>query len=166
MSLFKNSLVALFSVIALLSIDGCCSCRDAAQNKDEVLFTQPFEISLSTGGGVSGLVNGYILSSDGSIKRFSKWPGKDREMEAVGSLDLRELLAIKNEVDEKKLFELNIKDYGNMTTYLHVTDGNRSTVLNWTSDGSELESVPTTLRDLISKIQKVTSRFDVRKKDQ
>lgn len=166
MSLLKNCIIAFLSLIPLLWVNGCCSCRDAAQKNDTALFTQPFEISLSTGGGVSGLVNGYILSSDGSIKRFSKWPGKDREVEAVGSLDLRDLLAIKHEVDEKKLFELNLKDYGNMTTYLHVTDGDHSTVLNWKSDGSELESVPSTLRDIISKIQKVTSRFEVRKKDQ
>jgi hypothetical protein len=135
-------------VFPVVFFAGCCHC------KDSIYAGKPFSIELSSGGGFSGLWNGFILHSDGTIE---SWQGKQSKTEGVtrlGTIDAGEINEIKAMIEKDGIMGRAFRETGNMTTMLRVTDGDEMRFITWPGTIEDDAKMPAEVRGVYAKIRK------------
>ena len=133
-TLTKISLFFLTVSLALLS----CQSNSMQENKPE-----EFSISVSRGGGFTGLTNGFTLKSKGDILYWQKYiNGKDTILWRATD-DINKILVYKNKLISSGILAVEFNTTGNVTNYLAYS--NYDTTYNWSWKEHD-EQVPADVR--------------------
>jgi hypothetical protein len=80
--------------------------------------TQPFTLTLSSGGGFSGSVEGFTLNSTGEVKAWQKLPGQPEAM--LWTIQDRPDSALALVESLKPFLSVQMQETGNMTTRIQL----------------------------------------------
>ena len=121
----SDALSSLARWLWLLALVSSCASQD----------TRSFSISISSGGGFSGLVRGYRLQSDGEVVAFERRTAKDEAIRWTRSIDAGTVRSFAEKLLATGLLEQGAREYGNITSRI-VYQMSDSTYV-WTWSGSE-----------------------------
>ncbi|MDB5102923.1 MAG: hypothetical protein JWP91_612 [Fibrobacteres bacterium] len=114
----KVTLAAI--VLALSSLIGSMACQKQAAKSPRPDASaasespKPFTLTLASGGGFSGLIQGYTLSSAGEVKAWRKFPGGPDSITWAKRTGPDSILVLAKALEA---FEgIDLKEAGNMTT--------------------------------------------------
>lgn len=127
----KGYLVAI-CIIYCMAMGGCCTDQPAPEEKKIV----PFTLSIARGGGVTGLVEGCNLFSDGKIEFWEEFPGQEKKVIKSGKTDIAQIQAFQKALLLTGAIDKEIKGTGNMTTYASYFIEDKDYNWSWDSDGS------------------------------
>ena len=94
-----------------------------------------FSISISSGGGFTGLVRGYRLQSEGQVVAFERRTAKDESILWTRSIDAGTMHSFAQKLLATGLLDQRAQEYGNVTSRI-VYQSSDSTFV-WTWSGSE-----------------------------
>ena len=144
--------VVLFA-IPMAAFLGCCHCKHTMADQ------KPFTIELSSGGGFSGLWNGYIIRSDGAIQSWHGKQMKTDEVKDLGQVEPDDIAEVKTILDRDKIMNLALHETGNMTTMLKVTSGDEMTFITWPGSMDDEGQVPAQVLETYTLILKLVQQM-------
>lgn len=120
--------------------------RQAAPKKFTVIY--------GSGGGFTGMANGYIIYSDGKVEKWSGLYFRRSKIENLGSVTPKTLQPLQKFFATLAYKKWKYKDAGNMTTQIWCISGKDTTAISWkgTKPGKE---VPLPIRDFYLTLQRV-----------
>ena len=131
-------LIALSGLMLLSACQRKTNSFDASRIHTETIESaNGFIISISSGGGVSGLTNGCTLSSLGIVQQWRQAPGKEKEIITTRKMPI-DAAKIRALFDEN-LLQASLQSPGNMSKTLTLTE--REASHTWVWDASETSDV-------------------------
>ncbi len=112
---FVTALTALFSLACQKPIAKTPG-QEVIQNMPT---SKPFTLTLSTGGGFSGLVEGYTLTSQGEVRAWKKRPGAPETTQWTKKDAPDSAMALAKSLQE--FLSVDLQETGNMTTTIRYT---------------------------------------------
>ena len=95
----------------------CIAChKKSAEKTMEQYAIIPFQISISTGGGFTGLSTGYMLSHDGRVEHWQRFAGGEDTALWSQQSSATKIMAFKMQLDDLGMLGKQIQESGNMTT--------------------------------------------------
>ena len=100
-----------------LGILFCIAChKKSAETTPQQDAIIPFEISIATGGGFTGLSTGYTLSHDGRVEHWQRFAGGEHTTLWSQQSSAGKIMAFKMQLDDLGMLGKQIQESGNMTT--------------------------------------------------
>ena len=93
----------------------------------------PFQISLSRGGGFTGLVRGYRLHANGQVEAWQSRPGQPAKVTWQQQVDITRVRAVQEDLEATGVLGAVHSNTGNMTT--RVTYDLPDTIYSWSWTG-------------------------------
>ncbi len=144
-----NSMLKI-SCILLSALIITCSHSKEKQAKMELGDSKAteqaaYQIIIWKGGGFSGQVSGFTLSSNGEVTRWQRFPGQSDTILWKGAASLAEIQKIRSQLEQSMALEMKADVTGNMTAGVSYTT--KETALRWTwrYTGSD-DSIPEAIR--------------------
>lgn len=113
----------------LLGLFTACTGRQAETSRPQpVAKTQAeeFSITVMEGGGFTGMVNGFTLSSDGKVTGWKQAGAGQRTVDWETTADVEPINKLRMELDKSGLMGSNIENPGNMSkTVILEKEGTR-----------------------------------------
>jgi len=148
---FSHSLIAL-SLFSLGALPGLF--RQSA-------VLQKFTVIYGSGGGFTGMANGYIIYSDGNVEKWSGLYFRRSKIEKLGAAAPQTLPPIQKVFETRACKKWKQQDAGNMTTRVWCISGKDTIVVSW--KGLEPgQEVPPPIRDFYSKLKNVVQSIKKR----
>jgi hypothetical protein len=151
-----QDLFALFLTLLLPSLVVCTS-----KSRDESPDAKDFTVILGSGGGFTGMANGYIIHSDGKIEKWSGLYFRRDKVEPFGTASKEALKPLSQVFGERAFAQWSYKETGNMTTQVWCISGQdharRDTaIVSW--NGIEPgKEVPQPIRDLYENLMQAVN---------
>ncbi len=146
----KTLLLIIASFLPGFFLTSCCSSTDSVT---------AMSIRYYSGGGFSGMYEGWDVSIDGSVTWWQGFYGKRDTTAVVGKLSPESWRSLRKMVEENAITNLDLDERGNMTTTLEIIESETRVVLNWPGLHSDTESAPPAVRKfvqaLVQEIQKL-----------
>lgn len=121
----------LLAVLCLLYAG--CSNKDAAKNSPVM---PGYTITYGSGGGVTGLYDGYYIDSTGTVSSWSGRTFATSERKTLGRLTEKEISEMTSAITDNHLLDISHRQNGNITTYfVFRKTGGEQTTISW--PGSE-----------------------------
>ncbi len=139
------------SLTLLLSIFTTCTSKSRHQPPGAKDFTVIF----GSGGGFTGMADGYIIHSNGKIEKWSGQYFRRDKVETMGTVAASEILKpLKEMFDTGAFAQWSYQETGNMTTRVWCISGQDTIVVSWngTEPGKE---VPQPIRDFHADLMKI-----------
>jgi len=113
-----------------------------------------FTVLYGSGGGFTGMANGYIIYSDGNVEKWSGLYFRRSKIEKLGVAVPKTLQPLQKVFVARAYKKWKHKDAGNMTTQVWCISGKDTTTISWkgTEPGKE---VPPPIRDFYLALQSV-----------
>jgi len=112
-----------------------------------------FTVIYGSGGGFTGMANGYIIYSDGNVEKWSGLYFRRSKIEKLGAAALQTLPPIQKVFDARAYKKWKQQDAGNMTTRVWCISGKDTTAVSW--KGTEPgEEVPPALREFYGHLKR------------
>jgi hypothetical protein len=136
-----QKLCFLFCAAVLLTIAACTSAsRESLHDEKE------FTVIFGSGGGFTGMANGYVIHSDGKIEKWSGLYFRRDQSAPLGTASAESLQPLRQQFAAQAFKKWSFQETGNMTTRLWCISGGDTTVVSW--NGLEPgEHVPPAIRD-------------------
>ncbi|MCI0698856.1 hypothetical protein L0337_43500 [candidate division KSB1 bacterium] len=149
MKIYQDCLT--FSLTLLLSILTTCTSKSRHQPPDAKDFTVIF----GSGGGFTGMANGYIIHGNGKVEKWSGQYFRRGKVETMGAVVASETLQpLKEMFDTGAFTQWSYQETGNMTTRVWCISGQDTAVVSW--NGIEPgEKVPQPIRDFYANLMKI-----------
>jgi hypothetical protein len=121
---------AAFVLMASITIS-CGSKKSKSVATQQLALVEPFDIIYSEGGGLTGLVESYHLSSSGSIDFMQKRPGQQDSLVWSKQVPANELVKLQQSLLSSTILNQPLNSKGNMTSYLTYTTADSTYSLSW-----------------------------------
>lgn len=108
--------------------------QTVASQKLEIL--QPFDISYSQGGGLTGQVDSYHIASTGRIEHIAKMPGKNDSLIWTKEVSTNELAKLQESLTASGILQESLNEQGNITTRLTYMTADTAYILSWAGAGA------------------------------
>lgn len=120
-------MVRLLTLIGLLCFSLACN-----RHSNDPTGTVPadFELVFGSGGGITGLWQGFTLQADGRLLRWNG-PMAGANETVAGSVSMDDRRALWNEIEAAKFFEETKDERGNMTRRISVTANEKTHHVYW-----------------------------------
>ena len=116
--------------------------------------SKKFAVIYGSGGGFTGMANGYIIYSDGNVEKWSGLYFRRSKIEKLGAATPKTLLPLQNVFNSRAYKKWKHQGAGNMTTRVWCISGKDTTVVSW--KGMEPgQEVPQPIRDFYSALKSV-----------
>ena len=103
--------------VCFLGVIFCIAChKKSADKTPQQDTTVPFQISISTGGGFTGLSTGYTLSHDGRVEHWQRFAGGEYTALWSQQGSAAKIGAFKMQLESLGMLGKQIRQSGNMTT--------------------------------------------------
>lgn len=117
----------LLAVLCLLYAG--CSNKDAAKNSQ---IMPCYTITYGSGGGVTGLYDGYYIDSLGTVSSWSGRTFATSEKKTLGRLTEKEISEMTSAIKDNHLLDISHRQNGNITTYfIFRKTGGEQTTISW-----------------------------------
>ncbi len=119
-----------------LGILFCIAChKKSAETTPQQDAIVPFQISIATGGGFTGLYQGFTLHSDGKIEQWQQ--DRAGEVKILKSIqgDAKEFVKFRKELERDDIFKIKLTQTGNMTSKIVYQKGDSTFVWTWQAGG-------------------------------
>ncbi|NOY06832.1 MAG: hypothetical protein GXO82_09425 [Chlorobi bacterium] len=124
-------------------MNSCCSSTDSVT---------AMSIRYYSGGGFSGIYEGWDIAIDGSVTWWQGFYGKRDTTAIVGKLSPKSWRSLRKMAAEKAITNLDLDERGNMTTTLEIIESETRTVLNWPGMHSDTESAPPAVKAFVQRL--------------
>jgi len=114
----------LAQLLTLVILSGCSS-----SNSSSVPMTKT--ISISRGGGVSGVYNGFSITSEGKVTKWLQLPAEEKKVTDLFTTTSDSALFFFRYLDEAGFRSTEFSTPGNMTTVIQLDSGNMSHAIKW-----------------------------------
>lgn len=113
-----------------------------------------YKVIYGSGGGFTGMANGYIIYSDGKVEKWSGLYFRRSKIEKLGTAAPKTLQPLQKIFATLAYKKWKYKDAGNMTTQVWCISGKDTTAISWkgTEPGKE---VPSPIRDFYLTLQSI-----------
>lgn len=125
MKIDRNYLLAF-----CLTLSICFSACHSA-SRDQISPAKDFTIIFGSGGGFTGMAEGYIIRSDGKIEKWSGLYFRRSQIETVGVVTQEALQPLRQIFEAKTYEQWSYQDTANMTTQVWCISGHDTTVVSW-----------------------------------
>ena len=118
--------ISVFLILAVFFVLNCSS----SDLKKENGISSDFNVIFGSGGGFTGLYNGYTIKNDGSV---FKWGGKlvEEDAEKIGNISAEERNTVAEKIREIDFFNINFDKIGNMNKIIVITEQGKKHKVNW-----------------------------------
>ncbi|NIR51364.1 hypothetical protein GWO43_22515 [candidate division KSB1 bacterium] len=140
----------VFTLLILLSGFGCksesvrkTSVSEASQSEADSSAGQKedtFKIRIASGGGVSGLFEGYTLYADGTVEHWQKWPSQQDSVLWSVKQAPGQVAELQKQLEESGMLKEKTHKTGNMTTTVRYILPDTTFTWSWPMD--ELNRIP------------------------
>jgi len=112
-----------------------------------------FTVIYGSGGGFTGMANGYIIYSDGNVEKWSGLYFRRSKIEKLGAAAPQTLPPIQKVFDARAYKKWKQQDTGTMTTRVWCISGKDTTTVSW--KGTEPgEEVPPAIREFYGHLKR------------
>ncbi len=134
----KKLCLYVVSCFVIANLFSACQNKSTERTMRTTAVT-PFKMTVSTGGGFTGLTSGYSLSSDGMVEQWQHFrAGKDSVLWSEKT-DVSRILFFKKQLEDTRVSKKNIQKSGNMTTTVTLAMPDTTYTWYWSASGkSEL----------------------------
>ncbi len=134
--------------------------EDAQQIAPAVAMTDTFQIVITRGGGFTGQVKGFSLSSTGEVRHWQKMPGGEEEIVWETTVERDSIHIFQKELLASGAMEEKLESPGNVTTAIqyHADDVVRSWMWGGHAEAKEFHG---RLRELWSSIHGWCRRINI-----
>ena len=108
--------------------------------------SQAFILTLSKGGGFSGLTQGYTLHPNGRIERWQQFPLRDRTITASRDIDPKRVADFQQKLEASGILGMTLQATGNITTRVQYEIDQEQHTWSW-ADDSDSRTEPAALRE-------------------
>jgi len=116
----------------------CIACHKKSTEKtSQHPAIVPFQISIATGGGFTGVYQGFTLHSDGKIEQWQKDRAGEVKILKYTQVDAKEFVKFRKELERDDIFKIKLTQTGNMTTKIVYQKGDSTFVWTWQA-GAEI----------------------------
>lgn len=139
--------------IILLTLMGSCSTIDQSQ-KQTTTQKAKYNFVIGTGGGFTGIYNGYYIDTIGNI---SSWEGRvftDTNLKYITTLSREQLDKISELVLDNDVQRTNYKNSGNISSFIQLSYNNFKHSVSWSGFEPD-ESVPPNIKEFHSQLRKI-----------
>ncbi|MDI6804575.1 MAG: hypothetical protein QME58_12150 [Bacteroidota bacterium] len=143
----------IFISIILITLMECCSTIDQSQKQRSTQATK-YNIVIGTGGGFTGMYNGYYIDTIGN---FNSWEGKvftDTNLKYITTLSREQLDKISELVLNNVVLGTNYKNSGNISSFIQLSYNNFKHSVSWSGFEPD-ESVPPNIGVFHSQLRKI-----------
>lgn len=117
------------AIVCVMVFAAACSHQTAEQWGARPEETGSFHITISSGGGFTGMVTGYTLSSDGRLTQWQRHPSGGDSVLHETHVDPRQVATFKGDLEKAGMFTYQLNGTGNVTRY--VTFSTSDTTYRW-----------------------------------
>lgn len=111
-----------FVYLLLLLLWGCSHTQD---------ISSCFNVTLTSGGGFTGMYNGYYIDTSGTI---SRWEGRTfnlASLNPVGNLTSDKLKQMNTKITELEILKVQYKKSGNISSSISISTNNFQHTVSW-----------------------------------
>jgi hypothetical protein len=147
MKVSQNCLLELGVVLAM------CFCACHSASRDQISPEKDFTIIFGSGGGFTGMAEGYIIHGNGKIEKWSGLYFRRDKLETLGTAKPETLQPLRQMFEANNAFKQQpYQQTGNMTTRVWCISGGDTTIVSW--PGMEPgKEVPPALQDFYGKLR-------------
>jgi hypothetical protein len=127
-----------------------CACHSTS--REQVPSEKDFTIIFGSGGGFTGMAEGYIIRSNGKIEKWSGRYFRHDKVDAFGTVSQKALKPVRQMFDTKAFAKWSYQQTGNMTTRLWCISGKDTTTVSWSGLEPD-KDVPQPIQDFYSKLK-------------
>lgn len=125
------------------------ACHSAS--REQISQAKDFTIIFGSGGGFTGMAEGYVIHSDGKVEKWSGIHFRRSKVETVGVVTQEALQPLRQMFETKAFERWSYQETGNMTTSVQCIHGNDTTVVSWAGLEPGREAPPA-IQDFYSKL--------------
>lgn len=137
----KSSYVFTTAVLVLSTLltTSCNSKKSKSVAAQQLDIVEPFDLTFSEGGGMTGIVESYHIASTGNIDFFKKYPGQQDSLVWSKQVPTNELAKLQQSLLSSNILSQPLNERGNMTSNLTYTTADTSYSLSWAGVGGTSE---------------------------
>ena len=139
----KRAILLSTALLLLGMLAACCPCEQSTSDRPAHPRT---EITLSSGGGVSGFISGNTILPDRTVLEWNGMPGKRERVDTLGRLESEAYALLLDTLYAQDPVTIRQQESGNMTTTLRMPSGDEVWTWSWPGMRSREEDVPAALR--------------------
>lgn len=113
-----------------------------------------FTVIYGSGGGFTGMANGYIIHSDGNVEKWSGLYFRRSNVEQLGAVTPKTLEPLQKVFAKRVYKKWKLRDTGNMTTRVWFISGKDTATVSWKGLEPD-EKVPPAIRDFYVTLKNV-----------
>jgi hypothetical protein len=155
---FYYIFIGLFNIALII---GCGACGVEKQNSEisnkisgnKIIKPALFKIILSSGGGFTGLKNGYTLFSNGKVDKWSQISVIKDSINWSTQIDSLQIYQLKNDLEATGILNKNYSETGNITTQLKYVTQDSVYTWSWKGKGENSE-IPDEIKGFYEKLTK------------
>ncbi len=153
----KSNIIISTLVISSLVLASCNSKKSKTVSTQQLTIAEPFDLTYSEGGGITGIIESYHLKSSGTIKYFKKLPSQQDSLIWTKEAPTDELTTLQQSLLSSNILNESLNGKGNMTSRLIYATSDTSHSLSWAGVGAagdvspELKSWLAQLKKLLQK---------------
>ena len=134
--------IFFFTLVLTAVVISCNSKKAQSIQTQQLDITEPFDISYSEGGGITGQVDSYHLASTGLVEHFIKMPGRSDSLIWRKNISEEELARLQHALTASSILNETLKTRGNMTSSLTYATADTSYNFSWAGVGAMSEVSP------------------------
>lgn len=123
-----------------------------SSSREHAAAEKDFTVIFGSGGGFTGMAEGYVIHSSGKIEKWSGRYFQRGKIEAIGTVAPEALLPLRQAFATKAFMRWSHQGTGNMTTRVWCISGMDTTIISWPGLDPGAE-VPPAIRDFYSKLR-------------
>lgn len=146
MKVGQNFLIGFCVVLTI------CFCACHSASRDQISPAKDFTIIFGSGGGFTGMAEGYIIHGNGKIEKWSGFYFRRDKLETLGTATPEALQPLRQMFEANSFKQQPYQQTGNMTTQVWCISGSDTTVVSWPGlePGKE---VPPAIQDFYGKLR-------------
>jgi len=131
---------------------GCSSNQPRGASKAEA-----FLITIGSGGGFTGMSNGYVIHSSGAVERWSRLAAGKDSIQSAGAITEEEAVRLKMIADSLDFFQIPRGAPGNMTSFVEMVNDSSRHAVQWSG---MYDDAPPGVFSRVQAIRRTVERFE------
>jgi hypothetical protein len=143
----------MYLSIALLAVAAGCSTASLLNEKEETAFLS-HDIIIGTGGGFSGVYEGYLIDTVGNVQHWEGIAFEHSTKNYIGSLKKNQIEKIKSMIEESGVLKTEYSGKGNITTFITIRGNESAHRISWVGISPD-RKVPEIIRAFNSELNEI-----------
>lgn len=108
-------------------------------NEEKTISSQgkTFKITISAGGGFTGLVKGFKLYSSGKVEHWQRFPAQNDSILWSHKVNANQIAEFKQQLEQSGMLRKTIRETGNMTTIVTFETPDSNYTWSWRGVGAQ-----------------------------